>query len=197
MVGFTMESQGNDTLLVCQLEAEDKIDSFSKGMLQSNEIEGVLKPSFSQKNMDRYIKYPVTSKIPLKEFFRDEMKRADVLKVFQSLVQALEDADEYMLSRDHFLLTPESIFVNISSKKVSLVYLPVEDFSCEADLRGLILSLLTSVRYNLQEDLSYVAEIISLLKAIHPVAIDEEALRKYFIEKTNQNTKSGRPELLW
>lgn len=40
-------------------------------------------------------------------------------------------------------------------------------------------------------------EIISLLKAIHPVTIDEEALRKYFIEKTNQNTKSGKPELLW
>lgn len=40
-------------------------------------------------------------------------------------------------------------------------------------------------------------EIISLLKAIHPVTIDEEALRKYFIEKTNQNTRSGKPELLW
>ena len=40
-------------------------------------------------------------------------------------------------------------------------------------------------------------QILSLLRSIRPVTIDEEALRKYFIEKTNQNTKSGRPELLW
>lgn len=40
-------------------------------------------------------------------------------------------------------------------------------------------------------------EILEFLKRINPVDIDEEALRKYFITKTNHNTKSnGKCELL-
>ncbi|MGM9649493.1 MAG: hypothetical protein ACI3XY_05940, partial [Butyricicoccaceae bacterium] len=42
------------------------------------------------------------------------------------------------------------------------------------------------------------AEILALLKSLNLVAIDPESLRKYFISKTNQNTKAsgGRCELL-
>lgn len=47
------------------------------------------------------------------------------------------------------------------------------------------------------EVLNMLKEIIRLLNAIEPVAIDEESLRKYFIKKTNQNTKArGKPELI-
>lgn len=47
------------------------------------------------------------------------------------------------------------------------------------------------------EIMQLLREILELLKGIDPVTIDEEALRKYFIKKTNQNTKAtGKPELI-
>lgn len=47
------------------------------------------------------------------------------------------------------------------------------------------------------EILILLKEILEFLKRINPVDIDEEALRKYFIVKTNRNTKSsGKCELL-
>ena len=47
------------------------------------------------------------------------------------------------------------------------------------------------------EMLQLLREILEFLKSIDPVTIDEEALRKYFIKKTNQNTKAtGKPELI-
>ena len=68
MSGFAYENQGAETMLVYHLNREEHLDEFSKGMLQENEIAGVIKPSFTQKDTERYIKYPVTSKIPLKDF---------------------------------------------------------------------------------------------------------------------------------
>lgn len=48
-----------------------------------------------------------------------------------------------------------------------------------------------------EEIIQLLKEILALLKKIKPVEIDEESLRKYFIEKTNKNTKAtGKPELI-
>jgi hypothetical protein len=50
---------------------------------------------------------------------------------------------------------------------------------------------------NSERILELLLEIIELLKDMDPVVIDEESLRKYFIKKTNQNTKSnGKCELV-
>ena len=46
MKTFTYENQGQETLLVYHLDEEEHLDSFAKGMLQSNEIVGILRPSF-------------------------------------------------------------------------------------------------------------------------------------------------------
>lgn len=48
-----------------------------------------------------------------------------------------------------------------------------------------------------EEIIQLLKEILALLKKIKPVEIDEESLRKYFIEKTNKNTRStGKCELV-
>ena len=52
MDNFTYESQGTETMLVYHLGLEEHIDSFAKGMLQSNEMVGILRPSFLQRKND-------------------------------------------------------------------------------------------------------------------------------------------------
>ena len=47
MSQFTYESQGAETVLVCQLEEQEHIDSFAKGMLQSNVCGGLVDPIYS------------------------------------------------------------------------------------------------------------------------------------------------------
>lgn len=48
-----------------------------------------------------------------------------------------------------------------------------------------------------QEMMMLLQQILELLKSLNLVALDEESLRKYFINKTNQNTRSnGKSELI-
>lgn len=50
---------------------------------------------------------------------------------------------------------------------------------------------------NSTELLAVLKQILAYLQNTPIVALDPEALRKYFIKKTNQNTKAtGKPELI-
>ena len=160
---FTLDILGNDSYLVYHVGADEQIDNAEKGMLQSNDIDGVIKPTFSQRNNERFIRYPVTSALTIRDFFSREVKKADVLRVFRSLIENIQNADEYMLKEERFFLDAEKVYVNVKTRKTSLVYIPVRQFSGEKGIRELLLSLLISCRYNTGEDLSYVARLINAI----------------------------------
>ena len=164
MENITFENQGSEALLVYQLGQEEEIDSLAKGMLENNEISGIIRPFFTQRNADRFLKYEVTSRIPLNEYlYGSAVKKENLMKVLISVAEAVNNASEYMLGEERLLLDPSRIYVNISSKEAVLIYLPVMDFNSGTDLKNMILSLLTSLRYDDRGELEYVVKIINLL----------------------------------
>lgn len=160
---FTYENQGAESMLVYRLGQEEHLDSFARGMLKGNEMEGILRPSFIQRDVDQYLKYPVTSKIPLKDFLRGEMEKEAVLRLCHSIACAMGELGEYMLSEEKIVLDPDYIFVDVRKKEASLVYLPVDEYAGEATIKEFLLMLLSHMRYQLTGDVSYVAKLIHFL----------------------------------
>ena len=177
MQGLTYENQGTETMLVYQLSGEEHLDHFAKGMLQSNEMVGILRPSFMQRDMDQYLKFPVTSRIPLKEFLQGEMERETMLKLCLSITGAVREIEEYMLSPEKILMDPEYIFVEVRKKEASLLYLPVDEYSQDVSVQEFLLGLLSHTRYQLDQDVSYVAKLIHFLNG--PKAREFEELQRF------------------
>ncbi len=69
MGNFTYENQGASTYLVYALSDEEMIDSMSLGMITNNAIPGLSSTMFMQMNAVRYLKYNVSSRIPVSQFF--------------------------------------------------------------------------------------------------------------------------------
>ena len=180
MSQFTYESQGAETLLVCQLEEQEHIDSFAKGMLQSNDIVGLVKPSYSQRDTSQYLKYPVTSKIPLKDLLTVEMDRKDALKLCLSIANAAKEMEEYMLSPEKLMLDLDHVFVDVRKKEVSFIYLPIDEFSENRSMKEFLLSVYSHICYQLDGDVSYVAKLFHYLN--QEEAWDFDGLR-HFVEK--------------
>lgn len=189
MEGFTYENQGAETMLVYHLGESEHLDHFAKGMLQGNEMAGILRPSFMQKDMDQYLKFPVTSRIPLKEFQRGEMERETVLHLCLSIAGAVQEIEEYMLSPEKLLLDPEYIFVDVRKKEASLLYLPVDEISQKISLKEFLLQMLSHTRYQLDQDVSYVARLIHFLNGSK--AEDYQELQRLI-----QNLMSSKEESL-
>ncbi len=198
MDNFTYESQGTETMLVYHLGLEEHIDSFAKGMLQSNEMVGLLRPSFLQRDMDQFLKFPVTSRIPLNLFLSKEMEREAVLKLCQSIADAVKEMEEYMLSPEKLILDPEYIFVDIHKKEAGLIYLPVDEFTQDRDIKEFLLNMLSHMRFQMDGDVSYVAKLIHFLNQPKPWGFEE--LKRYIenvmAEGTELKKHSGRREVL-
>ncbi len=189
MSQFTYESQGAETVLVCQLEEQEHIDSFAKGMLQSNDIAGLVKPSYSQRDTNQYLKYPVTSKIPLKDLLTVEMDRKDALKLCLSIANAAKEMEEYMLSPEKLMLGLEHVFVDVRKKEVSFIYLPIDEFSESQSMKEFLLGVYSHICYQLDEDVSYVAKLFHYLN--QEEAWDFDGLR-HFVEKLMMETAAPK-----
>lgn len=72
---FSYENQGANTYLVYEIKEGDSIDTLSLGMLTNNSIPGLTRALFTQMDEKRYIKYNVSSKVSMQQFFGGVMNR--------------------------------------------------------------------------------------------------------------------------
>ncbi len=188
---FLYETQGSETVLVYHLSSEEHLDHFAKGMLQGNDMAGILRPSFIQRDLDQYLKYPVTSKIPLEDFIQGEMERSDVLKLCFSIAEAIQEIEEYMMSQEKLLLDPEYIYVDIAKKTAHLIYLPIDEVEEDVSFTEFILGLLSHMCYRTDKDVSYVVKMINFLNQKKSLEIQEFKL--FIQELQNERESAGSP----
>ncbi len=163
MAEKSYEKDGSESMVVLHLNPEDVLDSYEKGVLQNNPIGGVITPSFTQRDLDQYLRYPITSLTSMRLFLGRDFKRDNLLHLLISLVEALYNAEAYALSAKRFAMDLDSVFVHAGTLNVELVYVPIKGYQNEGSFRSLVMELLTNVRYDLFENCSYVAGIITLL----------------------------------
>ena len=68
-MSFSYENQGTNTYLVYKLAEDDCIDSLGLGMLTNNKIPGLASAIFTQMNEEKYIKFNVSARVSVKQYF--------------------------------------------------------------------------------------------------------------------------------
>lgn len=163
MYDFTFENQGSNTFLVYKLKETDSIDSFDYGMLKNNKIEGILEPIITTMNNDVTIKFNISSKIALKQYFEGVVNKKRILTVFSTITNAALTAEEYMLEPTSFLFDLNYIFVNVSTAEAQMICLPILDKPQNTDIASFFKNIMFSTQFDQTENSDYVAKIISYL----------------------------------
>lgn len=187
---FTYENQGTETFLSYHLEQGETLDHFARGMLQSNEIGGIIKPAFTMRDTDQYLKYPITSRLPLKEYIQRDMERKDVLKFCQSFAETVGEIQEYMLSQEKLVLDTDVIFVDVGEKKAEFIYLPIDEFQNSVSPEEFLRSFLSRLRFRQEGDLSYVAKLLHFLN--QPGGMDLDELKRILIRLTDEKEETQK-----
>ena len=118
MGNFTYENQGAYSFLVYELGPEDQIDSLSLGMITNNKIPGISQAVFTQMDEKKFIKYNVSAKVSVDQFFLGTVNRRRLLGVFASLASAFISADDYMI--DSSTLPRTSLISSDTSARIEL-----------------------------------------------------------------------------
>ena len=123
----TYESQGSYSYLVYELDSEDILDSMSLGMITNNKITGLIPVVYTQMNNKRYIKYNITAKVSIRQFFEGIVNRKQVLSIFLGTVSTLQAAEEYMIDVGSFLMDMDYIYTDVKVYCAYMIFFPILD----------------------------------------------------------------------
>lgn len=165
MKDFTYENQGSNTYLTYHIKAEDELDSMSLGMLSNNKVSGFASVTFTQMDSEEYLKYNITSKVAVKQFFEGKVNKKQLISVFRGIVNAFISAEDYMIDPDTIICDLDYLFVDLSSYETVVVCLPITNKAEKTDLGQFFKTVLFGTQFDPTENSGYVAKIISYLNA--------------------------------
>lgn len=163
---FSYENQGANTYLVYEIKEGDSIDTLSLGMLTNNSIPGLTRALFTQMDEKRYIKYNVSSKVSMQQFFGGVVNRKRLLGVFNGITEGFLSAEDYMIDTSSIVLDPEYIFADVTTCAAALICLPIANAEgTEPDLGAFFKSVVVNAQTDPTEDSDHVAKILNFLNS--------------------------------
>ena len=162
----TYESQGSYSYLVYELDPEDIVESMSLGMITNNKITGLIPVVYTQMDNKRYIKYNITAKVSIRQFFEGIVNKQQILSIFLGIVTALQAAEEYMIDVGAFLLDMDYIYTDVTVYGASLICLPVENMKKPlVEFREFFKNIVFNAKFVQAEDSTYVGKLINFLNS--------------------------------
>lgn len=163
---FNYETQGASTYLVCELEPTEQLDSLTLGMLTNNHIPGLAPVIHTEMNGQRFLKYNISAKISINQFFGGSMNKQRVLTAFGNILDALCLADDYMIEQSCFSVAPEHIYLNVSNCETALICIPVSNSkNINQEIAQLFKQILVNAQFDSSENLGYVTEMTTYLNS--------------------------------
>ena len=146
-------------------------------MLKNNDIKGLLPLSSAQNNDEIKFMYEMTNKMKLSQFLGGLVRWEELYPAVQGIIAAIMDCAQYMLNEGHFVLEAENIFIDLSSRKIELMFLPVEnELLAHITWKDFLITLLHNLNYDMKDD-------IGKLETLQSYLADEKITLKEYAEK--------------
>lgn len=171
---FSVETGSTGTHLVYEFLPQEEIDTLSLGMLMNNRISNVIPIVFTQIDSSKIIKYNISSKITLAQFFNGVVNKKRFLTVFSSILKAINEATEYMIDSSSFLIDMDHIYVDVSTSQAHMICMPLMEFvDTSLDLSAFFKNIVFNTQFDQTENTNYVVKLISYLNAATTISIDD------------------------
>lgn len=163
---FTFESQGTSTFLVYEMTEKQVVDSVTMGMVSNNRIDGIIPFHYSQLDTKRYLKYNVSSKVSLADYFNGIVNRSRLVGVMDSIARAVLNAQDYMIEVENFVWNTEYIFVDVTNATAQMICLPVmNEDNDTVEVGKFLKNMLLNVQFDQTENCDYVAKLLGFFNA--------------------------------
>ena len=195
---FSVETGSTGTYLVYEFLPEEEIDTLSLGMLMNNKISNVIPIVFTQIDSSKIIKYNISSKITLAQFFNGVVNKKRLLTVFSSILKAITQATEYMIDSSSFMIDMEHIYVDVSTCQAHMLCMPLMEFvDTPFDLSSFFKNIVFNTQFDQTENTNYVVKLISYLNGATTISIDDfsKFVNELLYGQQEQKPAPSKPEV--
>ena len=176
-ISFQEAEFGEKKFLMYRVDDAAQMDHVEVEMLKNNDIKGLLPFSSAQNNDEIKFMYEMTNKMKLSQFLGGLVRWEELYPAVQGIIAAIMDCAQYMLNEGHFVLEAENIFIDLSSRKIELMFLPVEnELLAQITWEEFLITLLHNLNYDMKDD-------IGKLETLQSYLADEKITLKEYAEK--------------
>ena len=189
MENIYYENQGQSTYLVYKMNRDDIIDTVSLGMMMNNKIPGLVDAIVTQVNNDKFVKYNISRKISVKQFFNGVVTKKRFLGVIKGIVKAIESIHDYMIDINLLDFNLEYIYTDVSSYETEMICIPFLNHQKNADVLSLFRNIVFTIQFDQTENCSYIGKIINYLNSTTVFSVEEFKDILFEIDDESSNLK--------
>lgn len=163
---FSYENQGTNTYLKFIFPKNATPDRLALGMISNNSIDGFLTSIYGCADGVSFIKYNISAKISVKQFFTGTVNKKKVISVLKGILTAFISAEDYMINTNYIILDLDYIFVNVSTCQTEVICVPFSDASNgNNNLKEIFRNIIFTLNYDQTENCDYIAKLINYLNS--------------------------------
>lgn len=166
MENFSYENQGTNTYLKFVFPKNATPDRLALGMISNNNIDGFLASIYGCADGISFIKYNISAKVSVKQFFTGTVNKKKVIGVLKGILTAFISAEDYMINTNYILLDLDCIFVNVSTCQTEVICVPFNGIANENNnLKDFFRNIVFTLNYDQTENCDYIAKLINFLNS--------------------------------
>ena len=161
---FTAKNIGKERYLTYICGEGTEIDEDVLDYCEENELSEIVPIIYEEDDDFDYLTYDLTGHMTLEAYSAETIKEESVLKILRNISMGMIGIKEYALPLSYIILNKGFMYINPDTLKVQFLYLPVEgDASVSAEFKSFVRQFIASLKYDMDEDLSYVGKLLTYI----------------------------------
>ena len=161
---FKARNIGQERYLTYTMGEECELDEDALDYCETNKLKELVSIIYEEDDDYDYLTYDITGRISLDDFIKEEMNCEKVLFILRNVANNLISLKEQAIHLSYVLLNRSFIYVDENSFEISFICLPVESKgSVMLEFKSFMRQLLANMRYDVEEDLSYVGKLLTYI----------------------------------
>ena len=182
-LNFKQQSVGETVYLVLDIDdasnaSSFEIDTFAMNMMAHNRIANIVQAQIVRINEKRQLQFNITGLVKLNGRISMPRPKREVLGILNSILNAFEEVDAYMLDMNHLFLDWEYIYLD-GQENCMLMYLPF-DHGFHKDKIDFLQEMVGRIQPDYQEKDPYLFDIMNAFsrEAIQKLSDFREMIKK-------------------
>ena len=161
---FTARNLGRERYLTYIMGEGMELDEDVLDFCEENDVSEIVNIIYEEDDDYDYLTYDVTDMTSISKYSQGVMDREKVLNIIRNVSLAMINIKEQALPLSYIMLNRDFMYIDPETMQIRFLYLPVEsDSSLSVEFKGFVRQLVASFIYNVDEDLSYVGQLLTYI----------------------------------
>lgn len=134
-------------------------------MINGNALAGAIPILYEKKGAAFQLVYNLTGLTVLKEYLKSPFNKETFAFMIRDILEKYEKLQENVFNQQNVLLDLEHVFVNPATREICYIYVPIQFYQNQVNMKGFFLDLVQACTFVASEDNSYVAQYIQVLNS--------------------------------